>query len=281
MTLPIVLSVIIPANNESRYIGACLQALALQVDLPAAGAEIIVAANNCTDTTVIEAEDARAMLEAAGWALRVLDIAEPGKLNALNTADRVASGRVLAYLDADVICERNMMAALLAALDTDRPMYASGHLKVAPPRSFLTQHFAATWQRLPFMTSNVQGAGLFCVNRAGRTRWGQFPDIIADDGYVRLMFAPDERVKVDSVYHWPMVEGFSALVKVRRRQDAGVRQLAEQFPEIMSNESKLPMGLSDHWSIFRQGPLSYMIYVAVMVAVKASKRTPAGWIRGR
>lgn len=278
---PSALCVIIPANNEAGYIGPCLDALVQQSGLADIKAEIIVAANNCSDTTVQEAEDMRPALLDAGWTLTVLDIETPGKLNALNTAEAEAEGDVLVYLDADVICEPGMMAALLEALDTDSPRYASGHLKVAEPRSFTTRRFAATWQRLPFMTSNVQGAGLFAVNRAGRARWGEFPDIIADDAYVRLMFAPDERIKVDAVYHWPMVEGFRALVKVRRRQDAGVRELEHRYPEIMANESKPPMGLSDHWSIFRQGPLSYVVYVVVMVAVKASRRKPAGWTRGR
>lgn len=275
------LSVIIPANNEAGYIGPCLDALVQQTGLSGATAEIIVAANNCSDTTIHEAEDRRPALLDAGWALTVLDIETPGKLNALNTAEVEAQGDVLVYLDADVICEPAMMAALLDALDTDSPRYASGHLMVAKARSFITRRFAATWQRLPFMTSNVQGAGLFAVNCAGRARWDAFPQIIADDAYVRLMFAPDERIKVDAVYHWPMVEGFRALVKVRRRQDAGVRELVLRYPEIMANESKPPMGLSDHWSIFRQGPLSYVVYVAVMVAVKASKRKPEGWTRGR
>lgn len=277
------LSVIVPANNESGYIRPCLAAVAAQQldGLPPHSCEVIVAANACTDSTVAEAEAERTALETAGWALHILDLETPGKLNALNTAEAQAAGRILVYLDADVIIEPEMIAALVGALDTEAPRYASGHLRVAPARSWVTRQFARTWQELPFMKTNVQGAGLFAVNAQGRQRWDAFPDIIADDAYVRLMFAPDERIKVQATYIWPMVEGFSALAKVRRRQDAGVRQLETEFPQIMKNESKPPMGLPDHLSLLLRLRLSYVVYVGVMLAVKFGGRSATAWTRGR
>lgn len=283
MTQAPTLSVIIPANNEAGYIGPCLHALANQIldGLAPQQAEVIVAANACTDATLTETEAARGALEQVGWRVQVIDIATPGKLNAMNTAEATATGRVLVYLDADVICEPAMMAALVAELDTDAPLYASGHLVVAPSQSWVTRRFAKTWQNLPFMTTNVQGAGLFATNRRGRARWAQFPDIIADDGFVRLMFAPHERIKVNAIYHWPMVDGFKRLVQVRRRQDAGVRELTQEFPDLLKNESKPPMGLRDHLSLFIKMPVSYMIYVAVMLAVKRKSASASNWTRGR
>ena len=277
------LSVIIPANNEAGYIGPCLDALLAQEGLSAhrGGVEILVAANACRDATVAEAESRRTALEAAGWQLTVLDLPEPGKLGALNAAETRAAGRVLAYLDADVICEPALMGQLIAALDRPEPRYASGTLKVAPAQSWVTRRFARVWVRLPFMTTNVQGAGLFAVNRAGRARWGAFPDIIADDGFVRLMFAPEERIKVPAAYIWPLVEGFGSLVKVRRRQDAGVRELEARFPEIMRNESKPPMTPYDHLRLFAGTPLSYLVYVTVMVTVKRGGSDSRTWTRGR
>lgn len=277
------LSVIIPANNEEGYIGPCLaRLLAQDLDPTAAGgAEIIVAANACRDATVAEAEDMRSALEAAGWRLTVLDLPEPGKLRALNAADRIAEGRVLAYLDADVGCAAPMMRLLLTALDRPEPRYASGRLVVAPARSWVSRHYARVWARLPFMTTNVQGAGLFAVNRAGRARWGEFPQIIADDGFVRLKFAPEERLKVEADYLWPVVEGFARLVQVRRRQDAGVRELAAKYPDLMANESKPRMRLRDHLRLFGETPLSYLVYISVKLAVRAGWRDAGGWTRGR
>lgn len=276
------LSVIIPANNEERYIDACLEALRLQnFHSQENGCQIIVAANACIDSTVERAGAARDGLEAAGWQFILLDIDEPGKLNALNNAEEVATGRILVYLDADVRCEPDLVRLLVEALDTDVPRYASGHLSVAPAESWVTRAFARVWTQLPFMTTNVQGAGLFAVNRAGRARWSGFPDIIADDGFVRLQFAPEERIKVDATYYWPMVEGFSNLVKVRRRQDEGVRQLADRFPELLRNESKPAMTVKDHLRLLLRMPASYLTYVAVIGAVRLSATGKTEWVRGR
>ena len=277
------LSVIIPANNEESYIGPCLRALAVQDLNPQTigGATITVAANACSDATVAEAKILRDMLEDGGWQFHLLDLAEGGKVNAINRAEETSNSKVVAYLDADVICEPSLMRLIFEALDTDAPRYASGHLTVVPPQSWVTRHFARIWTRLPFMTTNVQGAGMFAVNRQGRARWGAFPDIIADDGYARLMFSPEERVKVDASYHWPMVEGFSKLVKVRRRQDAGVKELQARFPDIIKNESKPQMIASDHLRLFASTPISYLVYVFVILAVKAGNRSAQSWARGR
>ncbi|MEM7731338.1 MAG: glycosyltransferase family 2 protein [Pseudomonadota bacterium] len=273
-------SVIIPANNEEGYIGPCLEALRDQQMGPLQG-EVIVAANACVDDTVAMAKHARAGLDASGWILRVLDLPGPGKVAALNAADPEAQGDVLIYLDADVVIAPDMIAALHAELAAPEPRYASGVLHVARAESWVTRCFATTWQRLPFMVTNVQGAGLFAVNRPGRARWGAFPDIIADDAYVRLLFAPEERVRVRPAYVWPLVEGFADLVRVRRRQDAGVRELALKFPGIMVNESKPPMRLSDHLRLLARVPVSYVVYVSVMLAVKLGPRHASGWTRGR
>ena len=275
------LSIIIPANNEEAWLGPCLEALLAQEGLEPGAAEVIVAANACTDTTVAIAESYRPAFEAKGWPLTVLDIAEGGKLNALNRGDAAATGTARAYLDADIVCSPPLMAEIIEALSPERPVYASGTLVVAPARSWITHHYGRLWARLPFMTEGVPGAGLFAVNAAGRARWDRFPDIIADDGYVQFLFRPEERIKVTATYTWPMVEGFRALVKVRRRQDAGGRELREKFPELAANEGKRPVRGRDHLRLFCETPVSYLVYATVTVAVKLGGRGQTGWSRGR
>lgn len=281
------LSVIIPANNEEAYLGRCLEALLVQEPgadgtVGTGGVEVIVAANGCTDATVAIARDHLARFEARGWRLVVLDIAAGGKINALNHADSAATGGNRLYLDADVAMGPDMLRQLGAALDRPDPVYASGRLTVAPARTLVTRCYAALWQRLPFMRSGVPGAGLFAVNAAGRARWGAFPDIISDDTYVRLLFAPDERVAVDECYEWPMIEGFWPLVRVRRRQDRGVHQIAERYPQLMRNEGKDGVGPLDHLRLLAGLPIPYAVYVSVALAVRLGLgQRDGGWSRGR
>ncbi len=270
------ISVIIPAHNEGTLLGACLQAV-LASDPVAA--EVIVAANGCTDDTVAVAETFRAQFEAAGWGFEVLDLREGSKPGALNAGDAVARFAARVYLDADVTVAPGMMAALVVILGSVAPIYASGKVVISAG-GLVSRRYARIWARLPFMAQGVPGCGLFAVNGAARTRWGEFPQIISDDTYVRLLFAPEERHLVAPSYDWPIAEGFGALVKVRRRQDAGVAEIAAKYPEILMNDDKEGLGLKGIFRLALLDPLGFATYALVAVAVKILP-APKTWSRGR
>ncbi|MGO4908381.1 glycosyltransferase family 2 protein [Pseudorhodobacter sp. W20_MBD10_FR17] len=277
------LSVIIPASNEANYIGPCLTALFASNTV--LGAEVIVVANGCRDDTAARAQGFAEIATAKGWRLQVIGLPEGGKIGALNAGDAAATGDMRAYLDADVIVSPDVMAQLEQALSTSAPRYASGRAVIPCAKSAVTRAYARFWQTMPFTQSVAPGYGLFAVNAAGRARWGAFPDIISDDTFVRLHFAPSERVGVDAAYHWPMIEGFAALVRVRRRQDAGVAQLAQSYPDILAKEGKAPLGVLGLLRRAVADPLGFATYAAVSVAVKAgavkARRGNSDWTRGR
>ncbi len=273
------LSVIIPASNEAAYIGACLAAL-FQSDPVPGGAEAVVVANGCRDATAEVARGFADHAAAAGWALVVLDLPQGGKPNALNAGDAAARGEMRAYLDADVVVSAPVMAQLVAALAGDAPRYAGGTPEIPAAQSRVTRAYARFWQRLPFAQSVAPGFGLFAVNAAGRARWSVFPAIISDDTFVRLQFAPAERVQVAASYLWPMIEGFAALVRVRRRQDAGVAEIAARWPGLLAREGKARLGMARLAALALRDPAGFACYAAVSVAVKA-RRGGAGWTRGR
>lgn len=273
------MTVIIPANNEEEYISDCLDALTAQAGEFGA-IEVIVAANNCHDKTVEICELFRQKFHEKTWTYLVLDIADAGKVNALNEAERKAEYENRLFLDADVICSRYLLRDIASELQTSEPRYATGKLIVKKAQSGLTARYARCWQRLPFVKGGAVGAGLFAVNLAGRKRWEQFPNIISDDTFVRLNFAPSERVEVSSSYEWPMIEGLRNLIKVRRRQDIGVWEVYERWPELKENEGKFSMGLLGHARVFAQGPVDYAVYAFVQILTKLTKKT-SSWERGR
>lgn len=273
------LTVIIPANNEAAWIGRCLAALLAQ-DASAGVAEIIVAANACTDGTEAIAEGFAARAAARGWTLICQSSPEPGKLKALNRAEAIAAGGARVYLDADVVCDPALLGQLRAALSRPEATYATGTLAVARAQSWVTRAYAALWTRLPFVQGGAVGAGLFAVNAAGRARWGDFPAIISDDTFVRLHFAPHERIEVPARYHWPMVEGFSNLVRVRRRQDAGVAEVYRLYPALAANEGKTPLGPARLIRLALTVPLGFAVYALVALSVRLRPATQA-WSRGR
>lgn len=275
------ISILIPAHNEAAYLGDCLKAL-LASDSSGYSAQIIVVANACTDATVDIARGFVGQAEDKGWQLEVIDTTLPGKLNALNLGEAAAGQGLYAYLDADVIVSPLLMGQIVAALQGDQPLYASGSPVVSQPKSSFTRAYARVWQQLPFVIQGVPGFGLFAVNPAGRARWGDFPDIIADDMFVRLNFSPAERVRVPAQYHWPMIEGFHNLVRVRRRQDAGVQEIALGYPDLLQNEDVARPSFSRLVRIGLSDPLGFVAYLAVKIAVKTPyARSSQRWARGR
>ncbi|WP_415233330.1 glycosyltransferase family 2 protein [Pseudorhodobacter sp.] len=273
------LSVILPASNEAGYIGPCLAALLASDPVPG-GAEVIVVANGCRDDTAAHARSYAAAAQAAGWRLTVIERPVGDKIGALNAGDAVARGAMRAYLDADVIVSPALIAQLVQALAVAAPRYASGRVEIPAAKSAITRAYARFWLSLPFAKSVAPGYGLFAVNAAGRARWGEFPAIISDDTFVRLQFSPAERIGCTAIYRWPMIEGFSALVRVRRRQNAGVAQIAALFPGILAREGKPRLGFSGLLRCARAEPMGFAAYAAVSLAVKA-RRGGEDWTRGR
>ncbi|KGM86317.1 Glycosyltransferase involved in cell wall biogenesis [Roseovarius mucosus DSM 17069] len=271
------LSVIIPAHNEAGMIGECLHAL-FASDPVAGGAEVIVVANGCQDTTVAEAEACRA--EARDWTLTVLDLPQGGKPGALNAGEAAAQGAVLAYLDADVLVSPPLLRQINEVLDRAKPGYASGQVVIPAPRSAFSRLYAGFYRQVPFFHHGVPGCGLFAMNREGRARWGHWPGIISDDTFARLNFAPQERHAVPARYDWPIVEGFGALVRVRRRQDAGVAEIARHYPALLTNDDARPSGAGWVLRAALRAPLGFLAYIAVALAVRA-RRGGADWTRGR
>lgn len=273
------LSVIIPASNEEAWIGRCLAALLFSDPVPG-GAEAIVVANGCRDATVQVARGFAGQAEAAGWGLAVIEREEGSKPGALNAGDAAARGSLRAYLDADCVVTPGVMAALAAALQGAAPRYAGATPVVPRARSALTRAYGRFWQRLPFARSVAPGYGLFAVNAAGRARWAEFPRLISDDTFVRLQFQPDERVQVEDRYDWPMAEGFAALVKVRRRQDAGMAEIAALHPALLAREGKARLTPGALARLALADPVGFLAYAAVSLAVRL-RRGGAEFTRGR
>lgn len=275
------LTIILPAHDEAKYLPGCLEALLasepLHCDL-----ELIVAANGCRDETVSVAEGFRDRIEAKGWALTVLDLAEGSKPGAMNAADRIARFSARVYLDADVLLSPPLLAQIVRALDRDDAVYASGQVNITAETSWFSQAYAVFYRQVPFFTQGVPGCGLFAVNQAGRERWGAFQQIISDDTYVRLQFSPDERIGLPGRYDWPVVDGLAALVRVRRRQDRGVREIAALYPELLARDDVRSSRVVALLKAAFLHPLGALAYVLVAVIVRATPGSDRGrWSRGR
>lgn len=271
-------SILIPAHDEADYIDGCLDNV-LSQDYPGP-VQVIVIANGCHDDTAARARARAGDFAARGWVLQVEELAQGGKIGALNHGDACAGPGIRVYLDADLRMSPRLLSRMVEVLDVPEPRYAGGRLVVAPAKSWVSRTYARFWQKLPFVADTVTGAGQYGVNPAGRARWGEFPQIISDDTFARLQFTEAERVLIDEPFVWPIVEGFQTLVRVRRRQDTGVTELARLYPELMQHQGHVRPSRGQLARLALADPIGFATYAAVAVAVRLGSNDQE-WARGR
>lgn len=132
------------------------------------------------------------------------------------------------------------------------------------------------------MASGVPGCGVFGVNAAGRARWQDWPQLIADDAFVRFHFEPHEMHGTEENYSWPITEGFANLVRVRRRQDEGSAEIRRLYPELAARAEPTAPSLGQKISLALRDPIGFAVYSAVAIAVRLPVfKTQSRWYRGR
>lgn len=221
-------SVIIPAHNEAAVIGRCLRAL---TEGAAPGElEIVVVANGCSDQTSQLARE-------FSPAVRVIDTPVASKSNALNLGDAVATSFPRFYVDADVVLPLEALRTLAKKLDE------KAVLAVAPtPRfelsssSWPVRAYYQIHQKLPASREGIGGSGVYGLSEQGRRRFEKFPDVTADDGFVRLQFAPSERETVPECHSivyapWKLHE----LIAIKTRSHYGTAELRRRVPGLWGN----------------------------------------------
>ena len=237
------LVVIIPANNEEAYIEACLEALAAQTG--PVSAHVIVSANACRDRTVARVEAQVARFAALGHRLVCLDSDIPGKMEALTRAEAaipLAFRRApRAYLDADVLCDPELLTAGRPGARHRCAALCHRHDPRAPLRQCLHPGLCEGLGAAALRAGRGGGGGVL----RGQCRRARALEGIPGDHLRRYLRAAEFHAgRTDrgagQSYHWPMVEGYRALVRVRRRQDAGVREIYRHFPHLQANEAKTP-----------------------------------------
>lgn len=252
-------SIVIPAHNEASVIERSLQALVQQLRKDD---EVYVVANGCTDCT--------AELAEAFPAVRVLRTPLPSKAAALNLGDAHAHSFPRVYLDADVVLEPGALDSLRHALTH------GGWLAAAPePRMDLTgaswavRAFYRIWLALPYCRAGMIGAGVYALSEEGRARFERFPDLIADDGFVRAQFREHERTAVPgpaAIVRAPA--SLAWLLKIKARSRLGGWQLRQAFPELQQNEEKDYRGAIAQW-LFRPGDWpALVVYLYVNLAAR-------------
>ena len=220
-------SVIIPAHNEELGIERTLRGV-LADEIP--DLEIVVVVNASTDRT---AEIARSVDPR----VKVIDTPTPGKTNALNLGEKELTSFPRVFLDADIRLKPGTLSAILEA--SGKPC------QIVSPRPVFDLAGCGPGMRL-FMQANgynhyfgrgaPNGSGCFVLTEEARGRWKEFPNIVADDGFVHAHFRPDEATTVTGT---TAIVGpphdLDSMIRVRARVRRGRMELNQRFPELMQD----------------------------------------------
>jgi glycosyltransferase involved in cell wall biosynthesis len=104
-------SIVVPARNEERFIGACLASICAAAAPYPDSVEVIVVLNRCSDGT-----------EAIARSFGARTVEAPGKNLAIvrNTGARAASGDILVTIDADSVMAPQTLTEIDRLLDTGK-----------------------------------------------------------------------------------------------------------------------------------------------------------------
>ncbi len=258
------ITIIIPAHNESSTVGRTLQAIiggAQPGEL-----DVIVVCNGCSDGTA-------AVARSFGPPVRVIETEISAKSYALNLGDAAAHSFPRIYADADVIITIDTIRALARGLDHRKI------LAVAPTASYELADCSWTVRAyyeirslLPSAQEGIGGSGVYALSAAGRGRFGEFPRLTADDGYVRIQFQSDERETITTAHSTVFPpRGLKHLIATKARAHYGSFELNERFPETWRRNR----GESNHRSLvrlFRNPGLWPKLAIYCLVTVIAKRR---------
>ena len=228
-------SIIIPAHNEANVIRRCLDAMTQGAE--PGELEILVVCNGCTDNT---AEVARSYAPL----VTVLESEIPSKNAALNLGHVQATSYPRFYVDADIVMPLESIRRTASVLTGGKIHGAAPQIRVdLEGRGWPIRAYYNVWLRTPYVEKGMLGSGVYAISEEGGSRFTTFPDIIADDGFARLLFKPDERLTVeDAWFLMTPPETLRSLIHINVRRRVGRFEMAELHPETTKGEAKHQRG---------------------------------------
>jgi len=226
-------TVIIAAYNEQASISKVLSELG---GGHSNGFQIVVVCNGCHDQTesIVREHFPLVYCEA---------LPEPSKANAIRHAETLSIGFPRLYLDADIVLTETATEQLFeqARTQLEPALIVPRSVALLENCSWWVQRFYYIWYQTLFVTRQGFGAGCYLLNQAGRARFGAWPNLIADDGFIRTQFAHNETHIAESItVQVNAPKSLWALLKVKSRSKYGNLQLKTYLIEnkIVCQQSK-------------------------------------------
>ena len=222
-------AIIIPAYNERSVIARTLKPLYQGVK--EGKYTITVAVNGSNDGSVD-------FIRNEFPAVCCLDIELGSKTNAINVAEKSNVGFPRIYMDADVVVNYDGLLSIINTLESSvSPLLVSPKAVMEfSSSSIFVKAFYRAWFKTKFYSSQGFGSGVYGLNKQARACFKFFPDVIADDGFIREV-VPISKQQVDtnctSMVTAP--KKFGDLIKIKTRSKLGNIELKNKSLVINKN----------------------------------------------
>jgi glycosyltransferase involved in cell wall biosynthesis len=151
-----VLSVIIPAFNEERFLPQTLGHLRQAIEhagfVPNQDVEILVVDNASTDRTAEV---------AVGFGAKVISVPEHNIGRVRNVGASAASGEILVFLDADTLVPEKLLSRIIEVMKEPACLGGAVDMDYQPAR-FLIRLYLRMWRLIGLTFGMAQGALQFC-----------------------------------------------------------------------------------------------------------------------
>ena len=214
------LTVIIPAYNEEKCIERTLSEL---TNFSSLEVEVIVLPNGCVDNT---AEFVRAKFPS----FKVVELDTGSKILAINKGLEIAQFEHVLVQDADVIISTESIRSILKFIESEQYLFASPTTKIVQDGSFLTNMYYSFLKLTPAYRVGMVNSGAYLISPQARDILGKFPQVIADDGYVKGTLGSANLATIPSCYSVVMSpRTIWSLIKIKTRSKLGNMELKKKF----------------------------------------------------
>lgn len=246
------LTVIIPAYNESSCI---IPTLTHYKALASQDVQVIVVPNGCIDNT---AELVRDNFEK----MVVLELKNGSKIAAINEGLKVAKYPHVLIQDADVEIDEHSLRTMVDFIKSESYLFASPVTNLSISGSFWIRRYYDFLMITPAFQKGMVNSGAYLLSPEACEKLGIFPQVIADDGYVKGVLNPNNLVKIADCYSLVKTPtDLWSLIKIKTRSKLGNMQLASIRKSPIAGDNGLLKLLK--LGIKHNSLLSCLIYISV------------------
>ncbi len=217
-------AVIIPAFNEEKQIATTLSTI--NIDSANKEFDVIIICNGCSDNTA-------SIVKENYPDIHLYEIPVASKAAAIQYAESLNIGFPRIYMDADIRLDKKSILALCKASSTFSNKLVLPVSKIdTNSSSYFVRAFYREWYKTDFVKKAGFGSGVYCIGKDARKKFGQWPTLISDDGFVRSQFSIAETVVIqNAISHVKAPDSLWQLIRIKHRSKYGNIQLKKYLKE--------------------------------------------------